>query len=69
MPMMWMEPRCSLMTKLSGSVYRLKGECHETGPGMFARRVSEASWNAKYDGWIVRCDDWICPACAGKEAP
>jgi hypothetical protein len=68
MPLMWMEPRCDVGAVLPVSaVYRRHGECHETGPGMFARRVSPARGNAVSAGWIVKDDKWVCPACAGKE--
>lgn len=75
MALMWMEPRCDAMTTLSDDnpsygvveTYRRRGECHQTGPGMFARSIATARANAIKSGWVIIDDLWLCPACAGKE--
>lgn len=68
MPFVWMEVRCDIQRRTSATVnYRERGACFETWSGMFARNASQAIRAAKSDGWKVKKDQWICPACNGDE--
>jgi hypothetical protein len=64
MPLMWMEARCE--GEAARNVLGI-ARCHETGPGMFARRASTAVKNTEAAGWRIVDGKWYCPVCLVRE--